>query len=224
MPDKNVQVTETLESLENLGVSRRQVCCSHVFQFITACLPQSPLYPWMMELATHKQVDYEVLSLNEPSIQSSRTSFEETTLNDGVHLATLAEKKRLWWRTAVINVVFIASWYVVCPALKMQWDPIINFRFFFAMLLSIYNKWMFSAEHFGFPAPLFVTTMHMFIQFLLAAALRHARPNSFRPVHNPTPKDYTYVFVVWEYWSLNFFLKQKRCPNSCGHWTGYWPI
>lgn len=28
----------------------------------------------------------------------------------GVHYATEAEKKRLWWRNAVINAIFIASW------------------------------------------------------------------------------------------------------------------
>ena len=27
-----------------------------------------------------------------------------------VHYATEAEKKRLWWRNAVINALFIASW------------------------------------------------------------------------------------------------------------------
>jgi hypothetical protein len=29
-----------------------------------------------------------------------------------VHIASLAEKKRIWWRTAIINACFIASWYV----------------------------------------------------------------------------------------------------------------
>ena len=32
--------------------------------------------------------------------------------DDHVHLASLAEKKRLWWRNAVINLAFIASWRV----------------------------------------------------------------------------------------------------------------
>jgi len=27
-----------------------------------------------------------------------------------IHYATEAEKKRLWWRNAVINALFIASW------------------------------------------------------------------------------------------------------------------
>lgn len=29
-----------------------------------------------------------------------------------IHLATLGEKKRLWWRNAVINAIFILSWCV----------------------------------------------------------------------------------------------------------------
>ncbi|KAF8995468.1 triose-phosphate transporter family-domain-containing protein [Cyathus striatus] len=95
----------------------------------------------------------------------------EDTLND-VHLATLEEKKLLWWRNAIINTLFIASWFL------------------FATILSVYNKWMFSEEHFGFPAPLFVTTMHMFIQFVLAALLRFSWPRRFRPECNPNRKDY----------------------------------
>jgi solute carrier family 35 protein C2 len=31
---------------------------------------------------------------------------------DSEHLASLAEKKRLWWRNGIINGLFIASWYV----------------------------------------------------------------------------------------------------------------
>jgi solute carrier family 35 protein C2 len=27
-----------------------------------------------------------------------------------LHLASLAEKKRLWWRNGIINGAFIASW------------------------------------------------------------------------------------------------------------------
>ena len=30
-----------------------------------------------------------------------------------VHLATVEEKKRRWWRNALINLAFIGSWYVV---------------------------------------------------------------------------------------------------------------
>lgn len=89
-----------------------------------------------------------------------------------VHIASLAEKKRIWWRTAIINACFIASWFV------------------FATVLSLYNKWMFSPDLFGFPFPLFVTTLHMFVQFVLAAALRVCFSHHFRPERSPSIKDY----------------------------------
>ncbi|KAG1864391.1 triose-phosphate transporter family-domain-containing protein [Suillus subluteus] len=89
-----------------------------------------------------------------------------------IHIASLAEKQRIWWRTAIINACFIASWYI------------------FATILSLYNKWMFSPDHFGFPYPLFVTTLHMSVQFVLAATLRVWFPHHFRPERSPSVKDY----------------------------------
>ncbi|KAJ7232767.1 triose-phosphate transporter family-domain-containing protein [Mycena haematopus] len=89
-----------------------------------------------------------------------------------VQLATLAQKKRLWWRNAIVNTLFIASW------------------FFFSTILSLYNKWMFSDAYFAFPYPLFVTTMHFFVQFAMAAVLRAVWPKRFRPPQSPTKADY----------------------------------
>ncbi|KXN90131.1 hypothetical protein AN958_04621 [Leucoagaricus sp. SymC.cos] len=113
---------------------------------------------------------------------NTRTSQEEDLFlgpveSDGhhaedIHLATLGEKKRLWWRNAVINTVYILSW------------------FFFATILSVYNKWMFSTTRYAFPAPLFVTSMHMFVQFTLAAFLLFTWPQHFRSPRVPTRKDY----------------------------------
>ncbi|OSD03913.1 TPT-domain-containing protein [Trametes coccinea BRFM310] len=111
-----------------------------------------------------------------PGLNVRRHSVEAHSSPNGfdhaVHLASLAEKKRLWWTNALINSLFIASW------------------FFFATLISIYNKWMFSPEHYGFPSPLFVTTIHMWVQFLLAAVLRYTMPRRFKPEHRPTRADY----------------------------------
>ncbi|KAJ6495637.1 TPT-domain-containing protein [Mycena vitilis] len=95
-----------------------------------------------------------------------------STDQESTQLATLAQKKRLWWRNAIVNTLFIASW------------------FFFSTILSLYNKWMFSEEYFGFPYPLFVTTMHFFVQFALAALIRVIWPKRFRPAHSPTAADY----------------------------------
>lgn len=89
-----------------------------------------------------------------------------------VHLIPSSEKKRLWWRSAAINTCFILLWFT------------------FATVLSVYNKWMFSLDHFGFPYPLFVTTIHMTIQFLLAAALRFIYPRRYRPETRPNLQSY----------------------------------
>ena len=63
-------------------------------------------------------------------------------------------------------------------------------RFVLALMLSLYNKWMFAPEHFGFPLPLFVTMLHMFIQTALASVLRFGWPHRFRPKHDPSKDDY----------------------------------
>ncbi|KAI6121328.1 TPT-domain-containing protein [Pisolithus sp. B1] len=90
----------------------------------------------------------------------------------GVHLVSSSEKKRLWWRSAAINTCFIVLWFT------------------FATVLSVYNKWMFSLDHFGFPYPLFVTTVHVAIQFVLSAALRFIHPQRFRPECGPNIRAY----------------------------------
>ncbi|KAH8119038.1 TPT-domain-containing protein [Phellopilus nigrolimitatus] len=82
------------------------------------------------------------------------------------------DRKRLWWRNAIVNLMFIAAWFIV------------------AIILSVYNKWMFSPDRYGFSWPLFVTMLHMFIQFVLAALVRNVWPLKFRPLHNPNKKDY----------------------------------
>ncbi|KAE9408611.1 triose phosphate transporter [Gymnopus androsaceus JB14] len=88
------------------------------------------------------------------------------------YVASVEEKKRLWWRNAVVNMMFIGSW------------------FFFAILLSVYNKWMFSDSHFNFPYPLFVTSLHMIVQFALAALVLNIWPKKFKPDRYPTPEEY----------------------------------
>lgn len=143
-----------------------------------------------------------------------------------LHLASEAEKKRLWWRNAVINAIFIAAWCVhpvldcstcthvflrsisvdclcfrSCP-LEPCW-PFLLFmkcpllksrarrpRFSFGLLISLYNKYMFSPERFGFPYPLFATFTQMIVQFVLASALRFGLPRVFRPKLDPDRKQW----------------------------------
>ena len=119
-------------------------------------------------------------------------------LEDSVHLASLAEKKRRWWRNAFINCLLIGSWYVSDLTRKVELKVELRFalplcpshRYFFATILSVYNKWMFSPDRFGFPFPLFVTMMHMYVQFALAASLRALWPRRFRAEHIPSRRDY----------------------------------
>ena len=112
---------------------------------------------------------------------------------EDVHFATLEEKKRLWLRDALINSLMMACWYVKCipTAIRpVSFHLTIASRFVFAMILSLYNKWMFAPEHFGFPFPLLVTMLHMFVQALLASILRFGWPRRFRPEHDPSREDY----------------------------------
>ncbi|GAA5975374.1 hypothetical protein JCM5350_006457 [Sporobolomyces pararoseus] len=78
---------------------------------------------------------------------------------------------RLWWRAAAINVVFICAWYC------------------FSTLISVYNKWMFAEDHFNFPYPLFVTSIHMLVQWILAALVLSIFPR-LRPTTRPAANDY----------------------------------
>ncbi|WVW82903.1 hypothetical protein I302_104917 [Kwoniella bestiolae CBS 10118] len=86
--------------------------------------------------------------------------------------ATLEMKKALWWKNVVVTGMFILSWYT------------------FATLLSLYNKWMFSPNYYGFSYPLFVTCCHMVVQFGLAALIRATFADRFRPKERPTRKEY----------------------------------
>jgi hypothetical protein len=63
-------------------------------------------------------------------------------------------------------------------------------RYGFATLLSLYNKWMFSPQYYGFSFPLFVTFCHMLVQFALAALVRLVWPVQFRPVERPSRQEY----------------------------------
>ncbi|KIJ67490.1 hypothetical protein HYDPIDRAFT_25939 [Hydnomerulius pinastri MD-312] len=110
-------------------------------------------------------------SPHEPILTNVDQDIENDDTAD-IHIASSDEKKRLWWRTAAINACFILSWFL------------------FATVLSVYNKWMFSPDHFAFPYPLFVTTLHMLVQFLLAAVLRSIYPRYFCPDKRPTLRGY----------------------------------
>jgi hypothetical protein len=64
----------------------------------------------------------------------------------------------------------------------------------FSLLLSLYNKWMFAPDHLDFPFPLFVTGLHMMIQFIMSGMVLWWFPQ-FRPKPGDymSKKDYTYI-------------------------------
>ncbi|RDA86629.1 hypothetical protein CP532_1043 [Ophiocordyceps camponoti-leonardi (nom. inval.)] len=71
------------------------------------------------------------------------------------------------FRRLLINGIFILLWYT------------------FSLSISLYNKWMFDRDRLNFAFPLFSTSMHMLVQFLLAGLVLYFVP-SLRPqsMHN----------------------------------------
>ena len=86
------------------------------------------------------------------------------------------------------------AYTLVCRTrLSLGGRQLLTPRYGFATLLSIYNKWMFSADYYNFPYPLFVTACHMVVQFVIASLIRVTMPDRFRPPEKPTRRDYAYV-------------------------------
>lgn len=55
----------------------------------------------------HSHASLSADSLEQPPAYTQHLDDE---IEDDVHIATLEEKKRRWWRNALINATFIASW------------------------------------------------------------------------------------------------------------------
>lgn len=72
----------------------------------------------------------------------------------------LADEKVFW--NLAINLLLISLWYI------------------FSLLISVYNKWMFSPDHLNFHFPLFITCLHMIVQFSLSSLVLYLFPR-FRP-------------------------------------------
>ncbi|TVY36359.1 putative transporter, partial [Lachnellula subtilissima] len=66
------------------------------------------------------------------------------------------------FKRSLVNGILIGLWYI------------------FSLSISIYNKWMFSADHLDFKFPLFTTCMHMLVQFTLSSLVLFFLPQ-FRP-------------------------------------------
>ncbi|KAI8141339.1 triose-phosphate transporter family-domain-containing protein [Fennellomyces sp. T-0311] len=98
----------------------------------------------------------------------------ERLLPDDSTKSKLSPHSKALLKTSAINVLWILTWYGL-----------------FATFLSVYNKWMFSAEHYNFQFPLFVTSIHMVVQFIFAGLSILLVPR-LRPNTRPTVKEYIF--------------------------------
>jgi solute carrier family 35 protein C2 len=100
------------------------------------------------------------------------------SIRSGVESTRTAEEKLVsatMLKNIIVNALLIALWYS------------------FSISISVYNKWMFSKENLDFHFPLFVTSIHMIVQFILASSVLFFIPR-FRPGADPTanPHDPSY--------------------------------
>jgi solute carrier family 35 protein C2 len=113
--------------------------------------------------------DDEETGLTEPERRKERQRKQKNTQLDERIASDMSDSKteeRLT-RMAVlknmaINAILIGCWYS------------------FSIAISVYNKWMFSAENLDFHFPLFITSIHMLVQFSLASLVLYLLPQ-FRP-------------------------------------------
>ncbi|ORY07123.1 TPT-domain-containing protein [Basidiobolus meristosporus CBS 931.73] len=67
-------------------------------------------------------------------------------------------------------------------------------RYIFSTGISLYNKWMVDKNHYNFPYPLFITSMHQVMQFVCSGLCLLIFP-ALRPTIYPSKKDYTTKIV-----------------------------
>lgn len=92
----------------------------------------------------------------------------------GFQIDVKADTGRIVARRLIINLIFILLWYI------------------FALLLSLYNKWMFSPDNLDFHFPLFVTSSHMLVQFTLSSLVLFFVP-TLRPPTDQTMSRFYYL-------------------------------
>ena len=121
------------------------------------------------------------------------------------------QRRLLWWREAAINVVYILAWCALSfSSRRISLIPTFPLRYTFSTVISVYSqsphshpslyhseplatdKWMFAPEHYNFPYPLFVTSVHMVVQWSLSALVLTTF-KSLRSPNRPKSKDYLCV-------------------------------
>jgi solute carrier family 35 protein C2 len=90
---------------------------------------------------------------------------DQRVVSDDISPEEKKEADRSVVKSLLINGVLIGLWY------------------FFSLLISLYNKWMFSPDKLDFRFPMFTTAMHFLVQFSLASLILFLFP-SLRPKNN----------------------------------------
>ncbi|KAK4703729.1 solute carrier family 35, member C2, partial [Phenoliferia sp. Uapishka_3] len=90
------------------------------------------------------------------------------------------QRRIIWWKRAGINVLFIGAWYISSSSFVGASS---------ANTSALADKWMFSEDHYNFRYPLFVTSIHMMVQWLLAT-LTLSIFKGLRPSNRPEVRDY----------------------------------
>ncbi|KAH6619784.1 triose-phosphate transporter family-domain-containing protein [Chaetomium sp. MPI-SDFR-AT-0129] len=87
---------------------------------------------------------------------------DQRVVSDDISPEEKKEADRNVLKNLIINIVLIGLWYL------------------FSLLISLYNKWMFSPDKLNFRFPMFTTAMHFLVQFSLASLVLWGFP-SLRP-------------------------------------------
>ncbi|KAI9490341.1 triose-phosphate transporter family-domain-containing protein [Zychaea mexicana] len=111
--------------------------------------------------------------LSQPSERLLQQEQPTRTSDGGSIRKRLSPQSIALLKTSGINVLWILTWYL------------------FATFLSVYNKWMFSAEHYNFQFPLFVSSIHMVVQFIFSGLSILLVPR-LRPTKRPTVREYIF--------------------------------
>ncbi|KAF5674006.1 Gog5p-like vanadate resistance protein [Fusarium heterosporum] len=104
--------------------------------------------------------------------RSRNTQLDQRIARDRKDVSTEERKEadKTVLKSLMINGVLILLWYL------------------FSLSISIYNKWMFDHDRLNFAFPLFTTSMHMVVQFVLSALVLYFIP-SLRPGYRAHQSD-----------------------------------
>ncbi|KAF4449640.1 hypothetical protein F53441_7112 [Fusarium austroafricanum] len=96
--------------------------------------------------------------------RSRNTQLDQRIVRDNKPISKEERKEadKTVFKSLMINVILILLWYL------------------FSLSISIYNKWMFDHDRLNFAFPLFTTSMHMVVQFVLSGLVLYFVP-SLRP-------------------------------------------